>query len=438
MGNPARTRRKADSRLAPGTTASDEQATDSAVNDDTRLLPVTRDSVPARPQTPNTAATVDAAPEGSQPPVPPTPPSPGGVVVMPAGLVRELFRDVGSPDSARAAAAANTKPSKKRTLMLLSLGGLLGSLMFAVINFFVVPTILKGEPAKPVGIDDALAEFRAEGGDTGSDTAGGNEQAIGGSETAVPGDPGQSPQETAAATGSTGSGGAGGSSGAAAGGGGTPSGQSAAVLRPTAGVYSFGASGSESTKPGSLSAETNTVGPTVAAVVRHSGSSCWSLELKFNSKHSSSDTFCAGPGSLNTSGGTADSISYGQKVHNEVKCNPAVNRVTPGMAPGASWQGTCAISTSGAASSTSTSNETWSFVGVESVAGTPAWHLRGQTQSSGGSNGTTDQHVWFSQTNGMVLKFQRKVGMTSAVPVIGNIVYSEEIGGTIKSLTPQT
>jgi len=371
------------------------------------------------------------SPAATLPPVPPKPPLPDGVVTMPAGVFREMARDYGHGATDAAASAGGAKPSRKRTMLLLAIGGIVGSLIFALVNFLVVPLILKGKPAESVGVDDALAEFRGSEGSSSPSAAAGDQTAP---------DPGAAaPADAGAVADTSATGTAADDPGAAAAQTeGDQAAQAAPVLRPPAGVYTFGATGSESTKPGSLSAETNAVGPEVAAVVRHSGNSCWSLELKFNSKHTTSDTFCAGAGSLNMTGGFSDSLSYGQKVHNQVDCNPAVDRVRPAMSPGASWQGTCKISTSGAASSTSTSQETWSFVGVETVAGTPAWHLRGLTTSSGGANGKTEQHVWISQTNGMVLEFKRKVNMVSTVPVIGNVVYSEEINGTIKSLTPQT
>jgi hypothetical protein len=390
---------------------------------------------PWKPKAPDgEVSAAGVAPAEAQPPVPPNPPAPSGVVIMPAGLMRELFRDAGSPGAGAAAAATPAKPSRKRTFWLVSLGALLGSLMFALINFFVLPKLLYGEPAEPVAFDDALAEFREDGGSDSSDL-----YVEGGDTALLPGevDAGAAAPEASTETGSTGGGG--GSSataGAPQAGAAAAASKSAPVLRPAAGVYTFGASGSESTKLNNL-AETNQVGPNVAAIVRHSGGACWSLELKFNSKHSSSDTFCAGPGALNVTGGSSNSVTLGQSVNNAVKCDPAVNRVVPGMAPGASWQGTCTLSTSGVTSSTSTNKETWSYVGAETVAGTPAFRLRGQGQSTGGASGTTDQHVWISQTNGMVLKFQRAVRMVSSTP-IGSVVYTEEIGGTIKSLTPQT
>lgn len=434
---------KVDTGVATGANSQAERATDAddttwdrPLGPDAKGAGAATPSLPpsSRPSAPTSNVPTTPLPlDDLEPPEPPSPPAPGGVVVMPAELMRDLFRDAsGAPASGKAG-----KPSKKRTALLLGVGGLIGSLVFALVNFFIVPTILKGEPAKPVGIDDALAEFRAEGG-TGDDSgAYGSDQAAAGDPSASGATAATDPTTVDSGT-STSAGESSGSGGGAPSGSAQGSSQAAPLLRPPAGVYSFSASGSESTKPGSLSAETNTIGPTVVAVVRHGSGNCWTLEFMFNSKHTSSDTFCAGPGSLTATDGVADSTSYGQKVHNVVKCNPPIARVTPGMAPGSSSQGSCTLTTSGAASSTSTSKETWTYVGNDTVLGAPAWHIKGQTQSSGGSVGTTTQDVWISQSNGMVVKFSRKVSMTSQAPVIGNVVYNEQIEGTLKSLTPQT
>lgn len=365
----------------------------------------------------------------SQVPEPPT----SGVVVMPAGLVRELFRDVTGLDFARGTPTA-TKPSRKRSAMLLGMGAALGSLLAALATFFVVPAIMQGEPAKPVAVDDALAEYRSQSGSDVTTVDGApTDPSLSGdpAPTASGGDAAAPAGGETAGTAATGSG----SSAPAAG---SPGAPGSALLRPPPGVYTYTASGTEVTKPGSLPAESTTVGPTVVGIVTHGTNNCWTLENKYTNKHSSTDTFCPGAGSLTSQGSTEIVVSYGQKVTNKVECTPASARVVAGMTPGSSWQGTCTVVSSGAANNRTNLREKWTFVGVDTVLGAPAWHIRGDTEASGDATGTTEQHVWLAQSNGMIVKFSHKLRMVSYAPFVGNAVYTEEIEATLKSLTPQT
>lgn len=364
----------------------------------------------------------------------PEPPT-SGVVVMPAGLVRELFRDVTGLGSARDTATA-TKPSRKRSAMLLGLGAALGSLLAALVTFLVVPAIMQGEPAKPVAVDDALAEYRSQSGSdvTKVDGAPTDPALSGDPAAAASGGDAAAPAggETAGTT-ATGSGSGSGASAA-----GSPGAPGSALLRPPQGVYTYTASGTEVTKPGSLPAESTTVGPTIVGIVTHGANNCWTLEYKYTNKHSATDTFCPGAGSLTSQGSTEIVVSYGQKVANKVECTPASARVVAGMTPGSSWQGTCTVVSSGAANNRTNLREKWTFVGVDTVLGAPAWHIRGDTEASGDATGTSEQHVWFAQSNGMIVKFGHKLRMVSYAPFVGNAVYTEEIEATLKSLTPQT
>ncbi|MCC7078625.1 MAG: hypothetical protein IT198_16010 [Acidimicrobiia bacterium] len=341
---------------------------------------------------------------------------------MPAGLVRDLFSD------AARAGPVRTKASKLRTFLLLGVGALIGGILFALANFLVVPRLLRGDPAEPVGLDDALEEFRGGGADSGGSAAAPEtDPTLTGDAVGVPGqDPSSLESSTDVAGPESGTENQSAAPGAAA------------VLRPPQGVYSFSGKGSESTKPGGLPAETSAIGPTVAAVVRHAGADCWTLELKLHTKHSLVNTYCAGEGSLTTPGSESEMVTFGKGFRNSVRCNPAVALITPGMAPGAAWKGACALATSGGTTGNSTLDETWTYVATETVLGTPTWHLRSITQSSGSATGSTEQNLWISQANGLPLKIRTQIRAVSSAPVIGSAVHTEEMELTVESLTPRT
>lgn len=230
---------------------------------------------------------------------------------------------------------------------------------------------------------------------------------------------------------------AGGGSGAAAGGG--------FKFAPAPGTYAVTGTGSRMNKPPGTSVPVSNP----SLVVEAAGSGCFGFKFTMDPNNWNRETICgtSDGGLVLTKAEQYINTTVGpisQPNTNTLVCSPPEIVLPANPAPGAGGAGggTC-IGTNSADLVPGKSQQTAKFVvvGKETVAGVPAWHVKRDivlkpADSQNTQNGTMVEELWFSTTNGLILRWKENINATSVIAGAINTTYAQQLDLTLKSPNP--
>jgi len=209
--------------------------------------------------------------------------------------------------------------------------------------------------------------------------------------------------------------------------------------RPAPGVYRYTGSGTDRlTLPPMTQAE----GPTMPGTVTLQGAHCWAFRIDYSTHHFETWDYCLHQGNLSLTGGHVWQLwSIGPvNITNltSITCSPGTLAVPARASPGEHSTSRCR-GTSTAVKGQMTSTGPYRFEGVVTVrvGGTPVRAMRflELRTDSGAQRGTERSEFWFSQSNGLLLRAQRSIKVTTSTP-FGTSTYTQVGSFTLASLTP--
>jgi hypothetical protein len=200
--------------------------------------------------------------------------------------------------------------------------------------------------------------------------------------------------------------------------------------RPPAGLYRYRTSGRETVDR--FAVERAYPHETVR-VVSDLGGCRWRETVPLFDQHTETYDFCSG-------GGDAREVAYATRLVyffvpgvQRFACDPPGRRLLTGARPGTVLRWRC---TAGGSSS----DNTTTFVGVETVGGGPsavrARHLRLTTALAGTSTGGAVRDLWLG-ADGLVLRERRLVHLVVATSFVGHTSYHEQASFELASRTPE-
>lgn len=218
-------------------------------------------------------------------------------------------------------------------------------------------------------------------------------------------------------------------------------GAAAGLLRPTPGVYTYDAEGSEEL---SVLDTGQKWGPTMPATVTTDDEGCWTLLLEYNTNHRQWTTYCPRGGvQREVTGETEQILDFvATQIVDRTSfvCDPPGQIIRLAAEPGDSWEQSCE-GRSESRDTTVVSAGTNTFVGVEPVEiggeRIDALHYRVERSMSGDQSGSETTHIWYDPTTGLPLRETRDV--TAVTPsTFGDVTYREQGSFRLTSLEPRT
>lgn len=216
-----------------------------------------------------------------------------------------------------------------------------------------------------------------------------------------------------------------------------------AHTRPAPGVYPAEGEGEAAL---GLLGLTQSDGPSIPVTVAHESDGCWSVAIALNQAHRQVNRLCRDDDDgaiLDAGGETQQAWDLGavtQDNRTEFGCEEPAVVDDPDAEPGASWTLTCTGTNTGIDGATTSSGPT-TFVGVEGldVGGEQVQtrHLRQERTLTGAQEGEQVVDHWYAVDTGMLVREERRSAVTSQSPV-GAISYTEEGWWQLTSLEPRT
>lgn len=210
------------------------------------------------------------------------------------------------------------------------------------------------------------------------------------------------------------------------------------VLRPDQGVYRYRGSGTDelSTPP-----KQQTEGPDMPATVTHRADGCWTFRIDYHSNHWQSWDYCAADGRLDEQGGSTyqrwDFGVFANETTSTFSCDSAVT-VRLDAETGDEWEQSCHSEPTDDPAA-SQSRGPYRFIGTESLSiggdRVEALHYHRERTMTGGQRGAETADVWFAASNGLPLRNQRRIEVSTDT-VIGETTYTETADFELTSLTP--
>ncbi len=220
--------------------------------------------------------------------------------------------------------------------------------------------------------------------------------------------------------------------------GGTTEGEDVA-LRPSAGVYRYEGSGSERID---IPPASHSQGPEIPATVTHEDDGCWTFEIAFSVDHWQDYSYCSRDGELLELGGRTfqrwDFVATTVDSLTTFECDPPEVMLRPDLEPGDTWEQSCegegdrVDGVTVSAGPIEYLGEETLVVGDESVR---AHHLRRMREISGAQSGEDVVDFWFAVDDGLPLRNERTITVRSGSP-IGTVTFTEEGEFMLTSLTP--
>ncbi len=211
------------------------------------------------------------------------------------------------------------------------------------------------------------------------------------------------------------------------------------AARPAPGVYQYTGSGTERL---SLPPVSQAEGPSMPGTVTLRGSNCWVFRIDYSSHHWQTWEYCLHNGDLWEAGGQSWQLwSIGPlQVTNlsSFSCAPRSMALPANASPGERWESRC-TGTNTSVKGKTVSAGPYRFIGLAtiSVGGTrvPAVHFLRLRTDSGAQRGTERSEVWFSARNGLLLRVQQDLKVTSPTP-FGTSTYTQVGVFLLVSLVP--
>jgi hypothetical protein len=215
----------------------------------------------------------------------------------------------------------------------------------------------------------------------------------------------------------------------------------AGFLRPASGVYTFVGTGTEKI---SRPATTQHWGPRIPVTVTKDTNSCWTFRVDYSTHHWQAVHYCANGRVLQETGETTfqafDFVAFEAEDTNDTVSKAPIDRIRVDAKPGARWT----VASNGRSTSRGTkfhATGTETFVGIDRlrIRGevVPAYHYNADRTLSGSQSGSERYDIWYSVLNGLPVKTDRHVKVTSPSP-IGDVTYTENGTYTLTSLTPRS
>jgi hypothetical protein len=209
--------------------------------------------------------------------------------------------------------------------------------------------------------------------------------------------------------------------------------------RPVPGVYRYTGSGTDSL---SLPPLSQPEGPTMPGTVTLQGTNCWDFRIDYSTHHWETWDYCLGQGGLRETGGRLWQLwSIGPiNITNmtSITCSPGTMAVPAHSLPQEHWAARC-TGTSTAVKGRMVSAGPYRFVRsvTMTVDGTSvrAAHFLELRTDSGAQRGTERTGLWLSENNGLPLRIQQDIKVTTASP-FGNSRYTQVGVFTLASLIP--
>lgn len=214
--------------------------------------------------------------------------------------------------------------------------------------------------------------------------------------------------------------------------------ETADLLRPAPGVYSYQADGEEGL---SILNTRQRWGPAMPATVVRGENGCWNLRLEYSTLHWREFRYCADQRVLDEVGGTIyQAFDFGAVVGEttEFVCDPPVPSIRLDAGSGDHWPARCTGETV-TQKSTVVSEGTNTFVGHEQVdiGGTSvdALRYRQERTLSGAQTGDEVTEYWYAARDGMMLRCTHRATVVSPSP-IGDVTFSASGSFRLSSLDP--
>jgi hypothetical protein len=209
--------------------------------------------------------------------------------------------------------------------------------------------------------------------------------------------------------------------------------------RPVPGVYRYTGSGTDTL---SLPPLSQPEGPTMPGTVTLEGANCWDFRIDYSTHHWETWDYCLGQGGLRETGGRLWQLwSIGPiNITNmtSITCSPGTVAVPAHALRSERWAARC-TGTSTAVKGQMVSAGPYEFVGTMtmSVGGTSvrAAHFLELRTDSGAQRGTERTELWLSESNGLPLRVQQDIKVTTATP-FGTSHYTQAGVFALASLVP--
>ena len=214
----------------------------------------------------------------------------------------------------------------------------------------------------------------------------------------------------------------------------------AADGRPTPGVYRFTGWGSERL---SLPPLSQSESPTMPGTVTLESHGCWVFRIDYSTHHWQTWQYCLHQGDLWEAGGRSWQLwSIGMVDLTNLStfsCAPRSMALPLRRSPGQIWQSSCTGRNS-SVGGTTVSAGPYQYLGTATirVGGIPvraAHFLRLRTES-GAQSGTERDDAWFAENDGMVLRLDQSISVSSKTP-FGSSTYSQTGSFALASLVPR-
>jgi hypothetical protein len=209
--------------------------------------------------------------------------------------------------------------------------------------------------------------------------------------------------------------------------------------RPAPGVYQYTGSGTDML---SLPPLSQPEGPTMPGTVSLEGANCWDFRIAYSTHHWETWDYCLGQGGLRETGGRLWQLwSIGPiNITNvtSITCSPGTVAIPVHALRSERWAARC-TGTSTAVKGQMVSSGPYQFVDTVtmSVGGTSvrAAHFLELRTDSGAQRGTERTELWLSEGNGLPLRVQQDINVTTMTP-FGTSRYTQVGTFTLASLVP--
>jgi hypothetical protein len=209
--------------------------------------------------------------------------------------------------------------------------------------------------------------------------------------------------------------------------------------RPAPGVYEYTGSGTERL---SLPPLSQTEGPTLPGTVTLRGADCWVFRIDYSTHHWQTWDYCLHGTNLWEAGGQTWQLWSIGPVNatnlSSFTCAPGSMALPADATPGELWESSCTGTNTSVKGTTRTAGP-YRFIGIDTIQ-VGRTHVRAARflrlrTDSGAQNGTERATVWLSASNGLPLRVEQDIRITTSTP-FGTSTYTQVGTFTLVSLVP--
>lgn len=199
---------------------------------------------------------------------------------------------------------------------------------------------------------------------------------------------------------------------------------------PPSGVYRYRTSGGEQLSFGGISRSF----PTDTNMIVTKATGCATMNWEPLEQHTEGLVVCPQKdGALNITSALSYEQIAGTQTTDVIRCPANTYFVPPNLTIGERWRTTCH-------STDQTVVFSGQVVGAPSVdvggREVPALHTRLTLTFSGSESGTNPNNYWVSVQDGLILRQRETVRLSQSAGPLGSVRYTEQMGITLRSMTP--